>query len=361
MHTSLMNAAHELFHQMVGGGEEDVYGSMSHSSSQSLMAGTVFDGSTQTTDQLRDAFHLDPWHKMIVGWIQPRIVDAGFGGGCVNLHAPDQLRWRPGEGPLLITNPVVPDRYFLAEWRNSNVDVHDRNHPGRGVALWYVELDAALRPKFVPGGFISLGPNRVLDSVVAPGSDDLGGSRRILPGSNRALESLVIGDDTSGQDATVWTVGSPSAGVPGARGATSTWTANDGEVELTFSRNRPVHIAGHFRLRVGPFNDRAPVRLEWRNEQSGNLRPRLDGVTPSSFRTGQRITVDGMFRVDRAHVRAELTGTGRTFPLTVENVSCERATVVVPPTVPPGRYHLAFFGDSGTSGRSNRMVVTITP
>jgi hypothetical protein len=87
----------------------------------------------------------------------------------------------------------------------------------------------------------------------------------------------------------------------------------------------------------------------------------LDDVTPSSFRAGQRITVNGMFRVDRARVRAELTGTERTFPLTVENVSCERATVVVPRTVPPGRYHLAFFGDSGTSGRSNRMVVTITP
>lgn len=56
---------HELAHLL---GTVDIYGSASRSIDLSIMSSTIFG-----VEDDRSAFHLDPWHKIQLGWATPRI------------------------------------------------------------------------------------------------------------------------------------------------------------------------------------------------------------------------------------------------------------------------------------------------
>lgn len=130
--------AHETSHIL---DTEDLYGQAGLSADLSLLA-------ARSNGDPDFIYHMDPWHKMSLGWIEPRIRSLRSGGietiRSVNALKTDQtvLFWDPDEGP---------NRYFLVEYR-SRVNPpgasaqFDRDVAGTGIVIWSVELNSQKRP-----------------------------------------------------------------------------------------------------------------------------------------------------------------------------------------------------------------------
>lgn len=134
--------AHELSHTL---GTSDLYGA-SVALSQEL---TLMDGSPlQTRDYPSTpaviegfTYHLDPWHKIQLRWIEPIIYD---------IHALGSSRpeFTLDDRPVLLYDSSRPNgtkEYFLLEKR-PHTGVYDRDVTGAdipvpGVAVWYVLAD----------------------------------------------------------------------------------------------------------------------------------------------------------------------------------------------------------------------------
>jgi len=143
-HASFMTIAHELSHSL---GTVDLYGTNCFSSGLTLMTCSIFN-----SDDDRRTYHLDPWHKMQLGWLRPRIFTLGPGG--VATVAASQII--SAQTPVLLYDPAKGlNEYFLVEFRNNRISVgvdHDANvtdpsSPGpftnaaAGMAVWHVNLN----------------------------------------------------------------------------------------------------------------------------------------------------------------------------------------------------------------------------
>ncbi len=138
---SFMTIAHELSHSL---GTADLYGSSCFNSGVSLMTCTIFN-----VDNDRRTYHLDPWHKMRLGWLRPRIFTLGEGG--LTTVAASQII--SANTPVLLYDPARgASDYFLIEFRNNrlpNGTDHDANltdastatpftDAASGMAVWHV-------------------------------------------------------------------------------------------------------------------------------------------------------------------------------------------------------------------------------
>ncbi|WP_375414575.1 hypothetical protein [uncultured Bradyrhizobium sp.] len=89
-----------------------------------------------------NTYHLDPWHKLELGWSEPRIVALSSYGNAV-LPAAD--RNEPA-APLLFYDPRRgPSEYFILEFRNNRYrggSGYDANIPQNGVGIWHIKLAA---------------------------------------------------------------------------------------------------------------------------------------------------------------------------------------------------------------------------
>lgn len=152
--SSLMTIVHEMTHGL--GAETDLYGDGNQNYSLTLMGATIF----RPNDDLR-SFHLDPWYKMRMGWLRPRIFNLDA-GGLVKVRCPQSpFAQTEAEGPVLLYSPSRgSSEYFLIEWRHGNppagrgYDAHvegQQNNmgaiqlpevPGRGMAVWHVRQAA---------------------------------------------------------------------------------------------------------------------------------------------------------------------------------------------------------------------------
>jgi M6 family metalloprotease-like protein len=136
--TPFFQFAHELSHAALG--TADMYNSGEGHGGLTLMAGYSFTANDQYT------VHLDPWHKFVLGWIEPRVFRLSRIGSAELWESPDGnvLLWDDSRGAA---------EYFLLERRRPDAPGlhYDSDFVGDGVVIWRVRQGMA-------GGVVSLGP-----------------------------------------------------------------------------------------------------------------------------------------------------------------------------------------------------------
>ncbi len=127
---SLMTSCHELCHTL---GAVDLYGN-----TQNLHTGISLMGSTIVTDSNRGSFHLDPWHKLALGWSEPRIVSLRGNGQAILPAA----QFKHADAPVLLFDPLRgTEEFYLLEYRTpappSGGAGFDANVTGQGLLIWH--------------------------------------------------------------------------------------------------------------------------------------------------------------------------------------------------------------------------------
>jgi hypothetical protein len=298
---SLTTLAHELLHQL---GAVDVYGSQCHNQGVTLMSCTVGDVDPVT-------YHLDPWHKIQLGWLHPRIqaIPGGGPGRCATFAAAqsDDSREHP---PTVFYDP---DRgaaeYLIVEHRSSALAGYDANVTGNGLAIWRIRIGTDGRPMIIPAGAAGVAL------------------------SDRAL--LLFG--------------APS----GVRGGNGLWTTNDGLISPTWLDASPTGLT----LRTGPVRAEGNVDVEI-GPRAG-LRPRI--LAPAAPRSGPAGTVVELRGVLGAVPRlVTLTGEGGTYLADLTSWSCSGAAIRVPTDIPAGAYQVSVSAADVPGARSNAVTFVVT-
>ncbi len=162
--SSLIAKVHELSHSL---GTIDLYGNYNLSANLSLMGGSQ---NIREFDDMQ-LFHLDPWHKMALGWHRPTILSLREPHMNIPLHA------KASDNPYnsyILYDPAHGNReFFMVEFRTPNETsatgvnrtIYDTAVPGTGVVIWHVNLGNDLKPlnlqeppQHIPGVF-ALGAN----------------------------------------------------------------------------------------------------------------------------------------------------------------------------------------------------------
>jgi M6 family metalloprotease-like protein len=164
--SSMMTLAHELSHQL---GTLDLYGACECLNSDITLMGPTIYGGSSPDDQR--AYHLDPWHKMRLGWAEPMIRSIRT-PGFEYLFAPQLLR---GEAAVILYDPARgTNEYFIIEYRTRSTSKgggYDRNVASEGLAIWHVQTDGNRNPIVIPG---------VGDAVLQEGAPGLAPGSRSL-------------------------------------------------------------------------------------------------------------------------------------------------------------------------------------
>lgn len=144
---------HELIHLL--GVPWEAYGTACNSLNFTLMSCTV-----ERRRDLRETVDLDPYAKLRLGWLQPRVLSTRA-TGCFDL-SPAGGRSAPGTQAILLYDPRRgTDDLILLEYRTPERERHPDGDPlgsGRrflpdtGVAIWTVRKDANGIPVAVPRG-----------------------------------------------------------------------------------------------------------------------------------------------------------------------------------------------------------------
>jgi M6 family metalloprotease-like protein len=336
--------AHELVHSL--GMNQEVYGSHCLSQNMSLMSCT---GS--------GLYHLDPWHKIQLGWVKPRIYPITYPGASALLGA---TAGRLHVEPIILYDPRRGrNEYFILEYRNRSVGTYDVNmaDPAAGVAIWYVQTDAAGNLQTIPGA-IEWGNNGVMESVRA-GDDYMRDAGKIWTGANDQLDSIVRAgsDDALIKDAADWMIGSPfEDGVPGSRGQSTLWRASHGEI--TSLRWLDGTSTG-LRIRVGTSSGTAPlVSIEWRTTAAAPA-PRVDELRGDVVPAGITVVINGDFGVDYAsRVVSLIRGTTRR-DVPIIGGTCGYITVQLPADIAPATYQLVVYNNAARTTSSNSLPLTV--
>ena len=140
--TSFMTMCHELSHEL---GTLDLYGASDLSQSLTLMGATIY----PSLNDLR-TYHLDPWHKMQLGWSEPRIRSLRE-SGIEGLPATQMIR---GDAPVILYDPQHGiNEFFIIEYRtpsSPNGSGYDTNVADTGLAIWHVNQDGNKNPIPIP-------------------------------------------------------------------------------------------------------------------------------------------------------------------------------------------------------------------
>jgi Tachylectin len=149
--TPFFQIAHELAHVAVGA--EEVYRDEAgiqegRNYLMSLMAGYSFDANNQVP------VHFDIWHKLVLGWAEPRVfrlTDPGF-----------EEVWEGADGAILLWDDAHgTNEYFLIERRGPALpgQRYDSGVRGDGVAIWRINRSKGSNgvqnlapPELEPGG-----------------------------------------------------------------------------------------------------------------------------------------------------------------------------------------------------------------
>lgn len=145
--TSLTLSAHELSHQL---GRIDLYGYRHLNSKLTLL------GSAEGTDEGTQAWHMDPWHKMRLGWCEPRLHQLTPDVMPLRLTAPGAQD--PAGAVIFYDQGRGTNEYFILEFRNPQQAAgkgdragvassgYDANASSTGIAIWHVQTDSAFNP-----------------------------------------------------------------------------------------------------------------------------------------------------------------------------------------------------------------------
>ena len=196
--TNLSTFTHEVSHSLdtvdiYNGNQPGQIQPNVYASQSSLMGGTI----SRTNDE-GSAFHLDPWHKMKLGWLAPRLVPMSKGGGFVLRCAQS-----PGnEGPVLLYDDKkapnqIPREFFMIEYRHTAPAVgigYDAEGAGNGILIWHVATNA--------DGTLSRRP----DPTNPPNPANINGPWACLPeGRNATNNGFLFGGSVLDPSTQVWT------------------------------------------------------------------------------------------------------------------------------------------------------------
>ncbi len=347
--------AHEIMHLLVSTSDE--YGSGAHSEGLTLMSATNGGAGDLRT------WYLDPFLRVRLGWIEPRIVPRGMTGGqfpvdAVQVGIGDSSRaWT--RRPVLFQGPSNRE-YYLAEFRNSAQGGYDANmftweNQTDGFAVWQVKTGDDGFPITIPGILITPGTNGRIDATragddVFQDSDNDGVVELVTPGPDRALQTVPAGDDRYWDDVLMFVRG----GSNGQRGFSSLLQPQHGQ--RAYHGYGPVYLPFIMALRAGaPSLDGRRAYLEW-----GDALPRLDwgpatatrDVTfdvGGAFGTGQRGRVVSLYH--------KATGNR---DVTVVAWEADRLRLRIPAaSVGPGSYTLRIYGDATRAAASNGLALTV--
>jgi len=143
---SLATLCHEVSHLL---GTKDLYGVWNQeclSSTLTLMSCTI------TWRDNPAIYHLDPWHKMQLGWAQPRIFSLPAGGRA-EIPAAQLTGW---DKPVLLYDPNRgPSEFFLLEYRTSGHPAgsgfdYDTGVADSGLVVWRVRQEGNHEPSLTP-------------------------------------------------------------------------------------------------------------------------------------------------------------------------------------------------------------------
>ncbi|MBU9762538.1 hypothetical protein FR943_01555 [Mycobacterium sp. TNTM28] len=126
--TPFYQIAHELSHSL---GTIDLYG-YGGNYLLTLMSGYSFDADDQVP------VHLDSWHKLHLGWIEPKIRDMAAAGS--------EVVGTQSNGSIILWDTARRENeYFLFERRGPNLPgrTYDSGVAGDGVLVWRVSTDVA--------------------------------------------------------------------------------------------------------------------------------------------------------------------------------------------------------------------------
>jgi M6 family metalloprotease-like protein len=138
--TPFYQTAHELSHSI---GTVDMYNTGAGNFLLTLMGAYSFDSNNQAT------VHLDLWHKMVLGWAEPRIF---------RMRSPNATPVRDtADGAIVLwEEPRGASEYFIIERRQPRS--YDANVPDNGVLIWRVQQGVVNgvahmgAPDLTPGG-----------------------------------------------------------------------------------------------------------------------------------------------------------------------------------------------------------------
>lgn len=158
-HSGFLTIAHELSHSLR---TSDLYGpGQCFSFGLTLLTCTI-----GFTDDERLTYYMDPWHRMKLGWIAPRIFTLGTGG--VATISASQIA--SANTPIILYDPARgTNEFFIVEYRNNRVSSgfdHDLNLgnasvPDAGMAVWHVNPSLGNNPTYHEGS-----PNRTMGGNV---------------------------------------------------------------------------------------------------------------------------------------------------------------------------------------------------
>lgn len=143
-HTALATLTHELTHLV--GNTEDVYGACGPNGNMSLMSATIV-----LSPDNRHRYHLDPWHKLRMGWVDPIVREMGSSLHTEIVQAASEAE----ERPILIYDPDDYDlqertgEFYLVEYRRPTG--YDANVLDEGIAVWHVGVEPSGRLQRIEG------------------------------------------------------------------------------------------------------------------------------------------------------------------------------------------------------------------
>jgi M6 family metalloprotease-like protein len=363
---SFTSIAHEIFHSL--GANWDLYGSGSHSSGLTLMGDTIGGGR-----EVRGTFHLDPWYKMRLGWIAPRIVPLNNNGDVTEISAPQVVDPRDPSTrftrrPVLLYDATKgTGEFFIVEYRNAAAlgGGYDRFSDWRGntsgVAVWNAKVDSSGNPLGIPGIKITWGDNERLESLARHNdtledTDGNGVNDQVHPGPDRELQSVPGGDDRYWDDQAVLLRGAPN----GRRGDAALLREADGDMVVDYLRTAAAPSVKALRVRSGRSSaDGTKAWVEWSIKDP--LIPRIDySVGPGT--AGSTVTLRGLFGVAQGPRVVSLYDADRgTYNLPVTSWTPNEVIARVPAGVPPGEYDLVIYTDSTRRSQSNWRAFEVRP
>lgn len=344
---------HELAHTL---GALDLYGARSRMNQNLTVMGPTVGG----PEDERRTYHLDPWHRMALGWISPVILEIPeitqenacrtLTGVRGELAIEDRAR-----RPLLLYDPANdPREFYMIEGRNP--EGYDENVAGGmpGAALWYVQLASDRLPRRFDS-LIQPGRNGTLDSPRRGDDFRTPSGSFIRPGPDGRLQTTASLDDTTADDVMLFHLGSSTTADPtlyGIRGTPGLWTPASGVADPSWFGGASSGLS----MRVIQIPSVAPwsisVDLAAREIAFAPLRG-----TPTAM-SGERLTMSGHFGspVSRTVTVSPMDG-GSADELWLNSWSCRNIEATLP-RLAAGRYELRV-RDSALGISSDPRIISI--
>jgi M6 family metalloprotease-like protein len=196
-------AAHELSHLLLG--HDDMYFNFFNSAAA---------GDYSLMDRTYKTTHLDPFAKLKLGWVRPKII---FRGDLYSLHNVEE-----GHDVWVLFDPTrSTDEYFIVENRWGGQSYDQQMADNGGLAVWHIMENPAVYgtvapPPFVnPADWAMVSPGawgrraiRMIRPVLTPPFDD---SRALWDGAQPGVDYDLLSSDPDPNHAVLrWADGSPS-------------------------------------------------------------------------------------------------------------------------------------------------------